>query len=78
MSGLSPRAGFNWMAVSWGGPNEPVSDTCSYCDAVIPEASAPLILWNRDSWCARFCVACQRTWWGMEIFDDYPDAEDDP
>ena len=26
---LQPRAGFNWQAVSWGGPDEVVSEICS-------------------------------------------------
>ena len=30
---FQPRAGFNWMAVSWGGPDEQSAEDCSYCDA---------------------------------------------
>jgi hypothetical protein len=62
---LRPVEGFNWMAVSWEGPDEPPGEICSYCDRPI-RADVPLILWRqRDGWCARFCEACCRTWWGM-------------
>jgi hypothetical protein len=62
---LRPREGFNWTAVSWGGPDEVVSETCSYCDAPIPEDDTPLILWNAEGWCARFCLKCCADWWGL-------------
>jgi hypothetical protein len=62
---LSPRPGFNWTAVSWGGPDEPRTDKCSYCDAPLSEDEVPLILWNNDGWAAEFCEACQRKWWGL-------------
>lgn len=70
MATLAPREGFDWMQVSWGGPDEPVSFTCSYCDAPLPrddddDYEVPLILWNAEGWCARFCSECQRKWWGM-------------
>ena len=65
MTRLQPSAGFDWSAVSWGGPDELVSETCSYCDAPIAEDDFPLMLWNRDGWCARFCAACQSRWWGV-------------
>ena len=63
---LRPSADFDWSAVSWGGPDEPAAEACSYCDAEIPEEDVPLILWNDAGWCARFCDACQRRWWGMQ------------
>ncbi|HTI78930.1 MAG TPA: hypothetical protein VL614_00615 [Acetobacteraceae bacterium] len=63
---LRPRQGFNWTAVSWGGPDEPMATTCSYCDAELDDDFVPLIIWNKDSWAAQFCEACCRTWWGME------------
>ena len=28
---IAPKHGFNWAAVAWGGPDEPVDDRCSYC-----------------------------------------------
>jgi hypothetical protein len=76
---LAPRHGFNWQAVSWGGPDEPVAEECSYCDAPIPDDGVPLILWNEEGWCARFCDACQERWWGMTVpepfDDDYGEAD---
>jgi hypothetical protein len=54
------------MAVSWGGPDEPASTTCSYCDAPIPDDDCPLILFNDLGWCARFCRACQVRWFGFQ------------
>jgi hypothetical protein len=63
---LFPAEGFIWQAVSWGGPDERVSDICSYCDAPIADDDVPLILWNDVGWCARFCDACQRRWWGLQ------------
>ena len=70
MSGaFGPRPGFDWTAVGWGGPDEPAADTCSYCDAEIPEDDVPLILWNQDGWCARFCIACIQTWWGVKVIE---------
>lgn len=62
---MTPAAGFNWMRVSWGGPDERVAETCSYCDAQLEDEEVPLIIWNANGWCARFCHHCQRTWWGM-------------
>lgn len=71
MMTISPRPGFNWMNVAWGGPDEPVSDHCSYCGREIPEESIPLIMWNEAGWCARFCDHCQAAWFGMEnIFEE--------
>jgi hypothetical protein len=61
---INPRTAFNWTAVSWGGPDEPASEVCSYCDAPIGEDDIPLTLWNKDGWCARFCEACQVRYWG--------------
>ena len=66
MTALRPAPGFDWTAVSWGGPDEPRTDRCSLCEAILEEESVPLILWNEDSWCAEFCGACQRRWWGLD------------
>jgi hypothetical protein len=63
---LRPVAGFNWMAVSWGGPDEQRTDRCSYCERPFHEDEAPLILWNEHSWTAEFCEDCTTTWWGLE------------
>ena len=46
---------------------------CSYCSAVLKEASVPLILSNKEGWTARFCDQCQRRWWGLESFE--PDED---
>jgi hypothetical protein len=62
---LAPREGFDWMAVSWGGPSEPITRTCSYCEANIDEDDVPMIMWTNQGFCARFCVACQSRWWGL-------------
>ena len=32
---MVPAHGFDWTLVSWGGPDEPAADSCSYCDADI-------------------------------------------
>ena len=63
--GLGPRSGFDWARVSWGGPDEPPADTCSYCDAAIAEGDVPLVMWNADGWTARFCDGCMKEWWGF-------------
>lgn len=68
---LQPTAEFNWQKVSWGGPNEVPTVTCSYCEAPLPDDcdpdyDIPLILWNEDGWCAQFCIECQRRYWGVE------------
>ena len=67
---LQPNPGFNWMAVSWGGPDEPQTETCSYCEALLGEPEdesyeIPLILCSTNGWVAQFCIACQRKWWGL-------------
>ena len=41
---ISPLPGFNWMAVSWGGPNQVRTDKCSYCDTPLDDDEVPLIL----------------------------------
>ena len=67
---LQPKPGFDWTAVSWGGPDQVRTDQCSYCEAPLGDPSdddyeVPLILWNPAGWCAEFCIACQRRWWGV-------------
>jgi hypothetical protein len=62
---LKPAEGFNWTAVSWGGPDERVAEACSYCDAPLHDEEIPLILYNDLGWAARFCEACCRKWWGF-------------
>ena len=60
---LMPKPGFNWMAVSWGGPDEVCSDQCSLCDAVIPDDAVPMIMTSESGWTAQFCNACVLAWW---------------
>ena|ERR1700733_8937621 len=76
MTLLAPNPGFNWQQVSWGGPDEPQAETCSYCDAPIEEDSVPLMIWNADGWGAQFCDDCQERWWGMETLSDEPEEDD--
>ena len=76
---VAPKAGFNWMLVNWGGPDEPRTDRCSYCGDPFPEEDdsdfVPLILWNAEGWAAEFCDHCQATWWGIQKFPE--PAEDE-
>lgn len=62
---LRPAFGFDWLAVSWAGPDEPCSENCSLCEAEIKDDDVPLMMWNEEGWCAQFCTGCQRRWWGM-------------
>lgn len=62
---IKPREGFDWDRVTWGKPDDLVSDACSYCGADIPEEAVPLILSTDDGHAARFCEGCMRKWWGM-------------
>ena len=34
---IEPRRDFDWKRVTWGAPDAPVSETCSYCGQTIPE-----------------------------------------
>lgn len=70
MTAIEPKAGFDWEQVAWGAPNEPQSDHCSYCGAMIPEEDVPLRLWSQLGWAAVFCLPCMRTWWGFETGDE--------
>jgi hypothetical protein len=82
MASLAPKPGFEWMAVNWGGPDEPRTKHCSYCGDPLPDDEEdagfiPLILWNAAGWCAEFCDKCQWEWWGLERHDDPPEDEDE-
>lgn len=74
---LKPSPDFDWTMVSWGGPDERVAETCSYCGDDIPEDDVPLILWNSEGWCARFCDHCQERYWGVRVLDDPPTDDDE-
>ena len=63
---IKPRAGFDWRKITWGRPDSPPSALCSYCSAVIPDESVPLIMWNQADYAARFCERCMVTWFGFE------------
>lgn len=68
---LRPAPGFNPAQIGWGGPDEPPTVTCSYCDAALPgdeddDYYVPLILWREDGWCAQFCWHCQVLWFGTD------------
>ncbi len=73
MTRVSPKAGFNWAKVTWGRPDSPRSALCSYCSAVIPDDSVPLIMWDTQSYAIQFCEACQAEWWGMQSFEEEPE-----
>lgn len=67
---LRPNPGFDPSLINWGGPDEPRSEQCSYCDAPLPDPESPdyeipLMMWNQDGWCAVFCAACMTRWWGV-------------
>ena len=63
---LVPRPGFDWTQVNWGAPDQTRTENCSYCDAKLDrQHSVPLILWDKNGWCAEFCEACQVKWWGL-------------
>jgi hypothetical protein len=70
MTTLAPLPCFDWALVKWGAPNARRTTRCSYCGAQFPDGEddaefVPLILWNPEGWCAEFCDACQRRWWGL-------------
>ena len=33
---ISPKPGFDWNLVQWGGPNQPRTEHCSYCGNPFP------------------------------------------
>jgi hypothetical protein len=56
------RPGFEPQLLNWGGPDEPQSDECSYCDAPIPEEAVPLRMWRGDGWAIVLCDDCVQKW----------------
>jgi hypothetical protein len=74
---LQPRPGFDWNKINWGAPDERRTDRCSYCGDSFPDDFdsdfIPLIMWNRQGWCAEFCDHCQAAWWGIQTFPEPPD-----
>lgn len=70
MSVLQPTAAFDWDLVTWGAPDALIATECSYCAEPLHDEKVPLILISKDGWTARFCEACQRTYWGFQCLDD--------
>lgn len=62
---IEPRRDFDWKRVTWGAPDAPVSETCSYCGQTIPEDHVPLRIWNDEGWTAQFCDPCMTQHWGF-------------
>lgn len=59
---LGFRPGFDPTLLSWGGPDEAVSETCSICEAPFAEDDVPLRMWREDGWSIALCDACVRRW----------------
>lgn len=71
MRTLQPRPGFDWGRVYW---SRRVRPTCSYCRRAFNVNEFPLRLFrNNGETGAAFCQECQKTWWGIEGFDDLDD-----
>jgi hypothetical protein len=62
---LQPSSEFDWLCVSWEGPDETPRRKCSYCETPIGRDEARLCIFSGDGWAARFCKACERTYWGL-------------
>ena len=67
MTTLAPKPGFDWSRLTWGRPDSPPSALCSYCSAVIPENSVPLIMTDDSGYTVRFCDACMETSFGPRL-----------
>lgn len=52
--------GFQHALLRWGAPEEPASDTCSYCDATLPRF--PIRMWNEQGWAIALCGKCAGRW----------------
>jgi hypothetical protein len=64
---LGFRSTFDPTLLSWGGPDELPTESCSICDAPLgdpdePDYQVPLIMWRNDGWCVRLCDACVAQW----------------
>jgi hypothetical protein len=46
------------MALNWGGPDQPVTDRCSLCEAPFTEDFCPLSMGSSEGWSASLCDAC--------------------
>lgn len=67
---LRPRPGFDPLKINWGGPDQVVSDECSYCGDALPENAALLRIWRDDGWAAVFCDHCSAAHFGLQTFPD--------
>ncbi len=74
---MKAKEGFDWSLVKWTGPDDVVSDTCSYCSAPIPENDIPLRMWAEDHSACVFCDDCSRDVFGLLTFDE-PDEGASP
>jgi len=55
---LVPAPGFRADKIKWGGPDDAVSNTCSYCGAPIPEDDVPIRMFSEHGHAAVFCNPC--------------------
>jgi len=62
---IEPLPGFDWSKVKWGGPNERISEHCSYCGEQLGLDDVPLMMWSEAGACAQFCDACMVRYWGF-------------
>ena len=82
--GFAPQPGFDWGAVNWVAPDQPLiaagedAERCSYCGDAIPEESVPLRLWNKTGWGAVFCDHCQIAWWGLHGYEEPAEPRHEP
>lgn len=78
---ITPKEGFDWSRVNWGGPEQRRTRCCSYCAKPFPgreeDPYALLALYAKDGSCAEFCDDCQREWFGVESFDDDDDDDEE-
>ena len=65
MTTLAPKPGFDWSRVKWGGPTDPLSFVCSYCDAAIDDEACPLRMMGETQF-AVFCDPCAERWFGLQ------------
>ena len=74
---LQPKPGFDWLLVEWRGPKQRRIMRCSYCAGPLRENEVPLMLWNKAGWLAQFCTACQQKHWGIEVFEEPQDDDEE-
>lgn len=67
MTTITPKPGFHMSRLAWGKPDDPLSFTCSYCAAPIPEDSVPLRLFKQDGSAAVLCDSCSGDGFGVTL-----------